>query len=44
MQTVLNYWYVIDNLHRDNDLPARIHADGTQEWYKNDIEYTPQFN
>src|SRR3990167_7540876 len=22
-------------LHRDNDLPAYIWADGTQEWYKN---------
>ena len=26
-------WYKDDKLHRDNDLPAVIYADGTQKWY-----------
>jgi hypothetical protein len=27
-------WYQYDELHRDNDLPALIYYDGSQEWYQ----------
>ena len=29
------YWYKMDILHRDNDLPAKIFSDGSCEWYVN---------
>ena len=29
------YYNSAGRLHRDNDLPAVIHADGTQYWYVN---------
>jgi hypothetical protein len=33
-------WYnENDQLHRENDLPAVIFADGTQHWYKNGLEH-----
>lgn len=28
-------WFRNGKLHRDNDLPAYKHADGTKKWYKN---------
>ena len=30
-------WYVRGKLHRDNDLPAVIHAIGTKKWYQDGI-------
>lgn len=32
-------WYQNDELHRDGGLPAVIHVDGTQEWWKNGKQY-----
>ena len=28
-------WYLVNRLHRENDLPAIIQANGTQEWWLN---------
>ena len=34
-------WFKDGKLHRDNDQPAVILADGTRCWYKDGIKYTP---
>jgi len=28
-------WYQNGKCHRDGDMPAVIHSDGSQEWYRN---------
>ena len=28
-------WFINNELHRENDLPAIIYSDGTKEWYLN---------
>ena len=33
--SVFMEWRKKGKLHRDNDLPARIHADGTMSWWQN---------
>lgn len=33
----LQQWYQNGKLHRDNDSPACIYADGTQKWYQNGL-------
>ena len=32
-----HYWHKNGLLHRDNDLPAVIHRDGTKQWYQNGL-------
>lgn len=38
----IKYWFQQQyGFHRDNDLPAIINKDGTEEYYKNGVKYTP---
>ena len=32
------YWVQYDKLHRDNDLPAVIHVDGSATWWINGLK------
>jgi len=34
-------WYKHGKLHRDNDLPAIVWADGRKYYYKDNVKYTP---
>ena len=34
-----NAWYRYGKLHRDNDLPAIIHTNGSKEWYQNGLSH-----
>jgi hypothetical protein len=36
------YWYKLGKLHRDNDLPAIIHSDGSSEWFQNGLLHREQ--
>ena len=35
-------WYKEGKLHRDNDQPAIIEANGTKYWCKDGVQYTPE--
>jgi hypothetical protein len=35
----VKYWKKNNLIHRDNDLPAIIHSDGTQIWYQNGLKH-----
>ena len=38
------YWFQNGKLHRDNDLPAVVYANGDQIWYQNGKRHRDKYH